>query len=123
MEKHQDRRLNLGRGGEDAADENLERNRYQILARGFRLLHGEIDIVARDGGTIVFIEVKTRAGAGYGPPEEAVTASKQRQIRRIAEGFLAKYRIGPDVPCRFDVLSLLVEGRRAPEIRHIRDAF
>jgi putative endonuclease len=123
MENHQDRRLILGRSGEDAAVEYLERLHFRILARGFRLLRGEIDIVARDGETIVFLEVKTRMSSDYGPPEEAVTAAKQRQIRRIAEGFLAKHRIGPDVPCRFDVLSLFIEGRSAPRIRHIRDAF
>ena len=123
MEKHQDRRLRLGRGGEDAAVAYLEKNRYRILARGFRFLHGEIDIVARHEETIVFIEVKTRAGGEFGPPEEAVTASKQRRIRRMAEGFLMKFRIGPDTPCRFDVLSLRVGEDGVPEIRHVKDAF
>ncbi len=123
MEDHQDRRLSLGRSGEDAAVDYLEKNRYRILARGFRLLRGEIDIIARDGETIVFIEVKTRAGKGFGPPEEAVTAPKQRRIRRLAEGFLKKFRIGPDTPCRFDVLSLRVGEDGVPEIRQVKDAF
>jgi len=101
----------------------LEKNRYRILARGFRFLHGEIDIIARQGETIVFIEVKTRSGAGFGSPEEAVTASKQKRIRRMAEGFLMKFRIGPNVPCRFDVLSISVGKDDVPEIRHVKDAF
>ena len=123
MESHQDRRLSLGRSGEDAAVDFLEKNRCRILARGFRALRGEIDIVARDGDTIVFIEVKTRAGAGFGSPEEAVTAAKQRRIRRMAEAFLSKFRIGPDTPCRFDVISLGPGNGGDTEIRHIKDAF
>jgi putative endonuclease len=123
LEDHQDRRLSLGRFGENAAVAYLERNGYRILARGFRFLRGEIDIIARDGGTIVFLEVKTRAGAGFGPPEESVTASKQRRIRRMAEGFLMKGRIRPDTPCRFDVISLRVGDDGVPEVRHIKDAF
>ena len=123
MEEQQNRRLSLGRSGEDAAVDYLERNRCRILARGFRALHGEIDIIARDRDTIVFIEVKTRAGAGFGSPEEAVTAAKQRRIRRIAEAFLSKFRIGPDTPCRFDVISLGPGNGGDIEIRHIKDAF
>ena len=123
MEKQQNRRLSLGQSGEDAAVAYLEKNHYRILARGFRFLHGEIDIIARQGETIVFIEVKTRSGAGFGSPEEAVTASKQKRIRRMAEGFLMKFRIGPNVPCRFDVLSISVGKDDVPEIRHVKDAF
>jgi putative endonuclease len=115
--------LKLGRGGEDAAVAYLEGLRFRVLARGFRLFRGEIDIVALDGDTVVFVEVKTRAGLGFGPPEESVTAAKQRQIRRIAEGFLSKRRIGPDVPCRFDVLSVLSDEDGNLRIEHIRDAF
>jgi putative endonuclease len=123
LEDHQNRRLNLGRGGEDAAVAYLEKNGYRILARGFRFLRGEIDIIARDGKTIIFLEVKTRAGAGFGSPEEAVTASKQRRIRRMAEGFLMKGRIATDTPCRFDVISLRLGDDGVPEVRHIKDAF
>ena len=123
MESHQNRRLSLGRSGEDAAVAYLERNRCRILARGFRALHGEIDIIARDGETLVFIEVKTRAGGEFGPPEEAVTGAKQRRIRRMAEAFLSKFRIGPDTPCRFDVLSVHVGADGIPEIRRVKDAF
>jgi putative endonuclease len=123
MEDRQDERLKLGRGGEDTAVDYLRRRNYRLLARGFRLLRGEIDIIAQDGDTIVFLEVKTRSGPAYGPPEEAVTAAKQRQIRRIAEGFLAKRRIAADVPCRFDVLSILIDESGAPRIVHIKDAF
>ena len=123
MEKPQDRRLTLGRGGEDAAAAYLAANRYRIQARGFRFGRGEIDIVAWDRETLVFVEVKTRAGEGFGTPEESVTASKQRQIRRLAEGFLARFRIPSDTPCRFDVISLGRRADGAPEIRHLKDAF
>jgi putative endonuclease len=123
LEKHQNRRLNLGRSGEDAAVVYLEKNGCRVMARGFRALRGEIDIVARDGDTIVFIEVKTRTGAGFGPPEEAVTASKQGRIRRMAQVFLMKSHIGPDTPCRFDVISLGPGRGGDSEIRQVKDAF
>jgi putative endonuclease len=115
-------RQTLGRMGEEAAVRYFRRKRYVIIARRFRLLRGEIDIIARHGETIVFAEVKTRTGRGYGPPEEAVTAAKQAQIRKIAEGYLLKHRI-PEVPCRFDVVSVLVAGGRASVVDHIQDAF
>jgi putative endonuclease len=123
LEKSQDRRLTLGRGGEDTAAAYLVANRYRIQARGFRFGRGEIDIVAWDRETLVFVEVKTRAGERFGSPEESVTTSKQRQIRRLAEGFLMRFRIPSDTPCRFDVISLGRDAGGAPEIRHLKDAF
>jgi putative endonuclease len=122
MEADQDRRRLLGREGEDVAVRYLQRHRYRVLERGFRMLRGEIDIIARDGATLVFIEVKTRQGTRFGVPEEAVTAAKQEQIRRIAQAYLNKTR-NWDSPCRFDVIALEAEpdGRRT--VRHLKDAF
>ena len=90
MEDHETDRLRLGRSGEEAAVRYLEKRRYTIVERGFRMLRGEIDIIARDGPTIVFVEVKTRRGLGFGPPAASVTPAKQRQIRRIAQAYLAR---------------------------------
>lgn len=112
----------LGRSGEDIACAYLERQDYVIVARGFRLFRGEIDIVARDGETLVFVEVKARADESHGRPEEAVTAAKQRQIRRIAQGFLVAHP-HPGVDCRFDVIAVLFRGPDDCRIEHFVDAF
>jgi putative endonuclease len=112
----------LGRSGEDASLEFLRKKNYEILHRGFRFHRAEIDIIARDGETLVFIEVKTRRRWEHGLPEESVTPAKQRQIRRVAEAYLALNSL-PDVPCRFDILSLYFRETRGYEVHHILDAF
>jgi len=114
--------LPLGRAGEDIACAYLRRKKYEILARGYRLFRGEIDIVAKDGETLVFVEVKARADESHGRPEESVTPGKQRQIRRIALGYLAENAAG-DVPCRFDVIAILFRERDDPRLEHFIDAF
>lgn len=115
-------RQRLGRLGEDLACAELERRGYFILARGHRSRFGEIDIVARDrGGTLVFIEVKTREGAAYGDAAEAVTADKRRRITAMAEDYLARHG-RPDQACRFDVVA--VDASQAPpKVTVYPDAF
>jgi len=114
----------LGRTGEEAALEFLQRNKYRVVTTGFRLHRGEIDIIAYDGPTLVFVEVKTRSGEEFGLPEEAVTPAKQRQVRKIAAGYLQKNRIAESrIPCRFDVLSIVRETEAVFRIRHIKNAF
>jgi putative endonuclease len=122
MEDPRKTRVKLGRLGEDAAIRFLEKKRYRVVARGFRLFRGEIDIIAYDRKTLVFAEVKTRTGCGFGFPEESVTTAKQDQIRKIAQGYLVKSRLG-EIPCRFDVISVLIEAGGRPIIRHIKNAF
>jgi putative endonuclease len=112
----------LGQSGEEAALEYLRRKKYEILRRGFRFHRGEIDIIARDKETLVFIEVKTRQKWEHGLPEESVTPAKQRQIRRIAEAYLALNSLS-DVPCRFDIVSLYFHETEGYLIHHIADAF
>jgi putative endonuclease len=98
-----DRRRALGSAGEEIACRELRRRGYEILARQFRTRRGEIDIVARHQGTMVFVEVKARAGPQFGGGAAAVTWRKQRRIARVALEFLARQgRV--DVPCRFDVV-------------------
>lgn len=115
-------RHELGRAGEEAAVRHLEHSGYKILTRSFRMFRGEIDIVARDGDTLVFVEVKTRTSEDFGLPEDAVTRSKQNQIRKIARGYLIQQNPG-DIPCRFDVLAI----DRSPDgtwiLRHHQNAF
>jgi len=112
----------LGKAGEEAALRYLKKKKYKILARGFRLFRGEIDIIARDQNTLVFVEVKARSRQDFGLPEEAITPAKQRQIRKIAEGFLMRNH-SENVECRFDVLSLVKTEKSTFKINHIKNAF
>ena len=94
----------------------------RIVKRGFRLHRGEIDLIAYEGETLVFVEVKTRSPGALGLPEESVNLRKQRQIRKIAEGYLAMNDID-EVECRFDVLSLIIDENGAYSVSHYKDAF
>ena len=115
------RRQVVGRHGEDAAVEELERRGYAVLSRRYRTRHGEIDIVARDGETIVFIEVKAKESAEFGTAAEAVTARKQRRVISMAVDYLARNRLTTK-PCRFDVVAIDGVGEQAV-LTYYRDAF
>jgi putative endonuclease len=112
----------LGKTGENLACAELRRRGYEIVARGHRTRHGEIDIIARDGETLVFVEVKARAAAEFGSGAEAVTAWKQRRLASLAEAYLVDRRI-QDVPCRFDVVTVDDQPGRAPVVEVIPNAF
>ncbi|MGE5244505.1 MAG: YraN family protein [Betaproteobacteria bacterium] len=114
-------RIALGKFGEDLACEELARRGYAILARRYRSRDGELDIVAREAGTLVFVEVKLREGNAFGEAEEAVTAIKRRRIVRLAQEYLMRHHIG-DVPCRFDVVAIRL-GDGAPSIEVFSHAF
>lgn len=114
--------LALGRRGEDIACDHLIGKGYEIIRRNYRLLRGEIDIIARDGDTLVFVEVKARADESLGRPEEAVTPAKQRQIRRIALGYVSDNPPG-EVDCRFDVIAILFDDAGGRRLEHFIDAF
>lgn len=106
--------------GEDAAARFLEARGLKVVARNWRLKMGELDIVAWDGSTLVFVEVKTRQSASFMDPSGAVDWKKQRKLRRLAEAFIAFQK--PDFEsCRFDVVSVIYDGRA--RIVHIPDAF
>jgi putative endonuclease len=98
-------RVSLGKTGEDLACQELERRGYAIVARRYRRRSGELDIIARDGKTMVFVEVKTRQGRAFGEASEAVTAHKRRKMTQLALGYLMRHRL-TDRPCRFDVVSI-----------------
>lgn len=102
-----DPRHDLGKQGEDLACAELQRRGYAILARRYRSRYGEIDIVARDGATTVFVEVKTRAGGGFGGGADAVTGWKQRRITSMALDYITRHRLH-DRPVRFDVVAVEV---------------
>ena len=111
----------LGKLGEDLACAELERLGYAVLDRRYRTKFGEIDIVASEGGTTVFIEVKTRVGEQFGGGAEALTAWKQRRITQMAVDYLARHRLH-DRPCRFDVVTIEMEGGQ-PRIQVYAHAF
>ena len=114
-------RQNLGRLGENLACTELERRGYAILARRYRHAGAEIDIVARDGATLVFVEVKARDGRDFGDGAEAVTMRKRRRLAMAAMDYLVRHHKG-ECPCRFDVVSIqLDEG--APQIAVFQNAF
>jgi putative endonuclease len=112
----------IGKVGEDLAEEFLVNKGYEIIQRNYRYGHGEIDIIASDRETLVFIEVKTRNNLEFGQPELAVTKSKQRQIRKIAESYLFEKEI-KDTDCRIDVIGILLIKNQDPHINHIVNAF
>ena len=114
-------RQQLGQRGETLACEELKRLGYAVLARRYRTRAGEIDIIASDAGTVVFVEVKTRLDLSFGDPAEAVTMHKQQRVVAMATDYVARHRLD-DTPCRFDVVAVdvLVDP---PRITVYKDAF
>lgn len=115
-----DPRATLGQSGEDLAADYLVRAGYTILVRNYRQNSGEIDIIAEEKGTLVFIEVKTRKNLAFGSPAAAVTPRKQRQISKVAQEYLMRHNLF-DRPARFDVVSILMG--RVPVIEVVPNAF
>jgi putative endonuclease len=111
-----------GEAGESLACEFLRRLGYEIVARNFRCRSGEVDVVAKQGGTTVFVEVKDRASASHGEGHEAVTFGKRRRIIRAAKLFAASRGLF-DSPLRFDVISIDRSGSGGPALRHDPGAF
>ena len=112
----------LGMRGEIAAARYLERLDYEILERNWTCPFGEADIIARDGATLVFIEVKTRTGVSKGFPSEAVDARKRARYEKIAAWYL-KDHDEFDIPVRFDVVALLVIAKDRAFMKHYVNAF
>jgi putative endonuclease len=112
----------LGDRGERAAVRYLKRKGYRILARQSLSRIGEIDIIARDGDCIVFVEVKTRSSAAAGQPVEAVTLAKQKQLTRAALAWLKRHNL-LEGRARFDVISILWSANGDPVIEHFQNAF
>ena len=114
-------RQKLGEIGENLACDELRRRGYAILARRYRLRTGEIDIVARDGPTTVFVEVKARDSADFGGGAESVTMRKRRRLAHVALDYLARHHL-IDRPCRFDVVAIAV-NQTGPDIEVFQNAF
>lgn len=112
-----------GTRGEMIAVRHLRQNGYTILIKNFRdtISRGEIDIIARYGEEIVFVEVKSGRGKQFGPPETWVHTRKQQRIARAAQRYLQDHQLF-DVPCRFDVIGIMLD-QTPPHITHIEQAF
>jgi putative endonuclease len=112
----------LGVHGERIAVSYLTDHGFRVLDRNWRCREGELDIVARDRDALVFCEVKTRRGVGFGHPVEAVTGAKQRKLRTLAQRWLATHdEHAPEL--RFDVVGVLVRPDRPALVTHLRAAF
>lgn len=111
-----------GSKGEDIACEFISSIGYEIVERNYQFGHSEIDIIAKDGVTLVFIEVKYRMNLEFGPPELSITKGKQNQIRKTASAYLWENEI-KDQLSRIDVIAILQLGNQEPQINHIINAF
>lgn len=119
-----DRTAALGRWGEDLAARHLTAAGMQVLDRNWRCPQGELDLVARDrDGTVVFVEVKTRSGTGFGVPAEAVGRVKARRLRVLACRWLLEHRQPAGAELRFDVVGIVRLPGQVPELTHLRSAF
>ena len=116
------KRISLGSRGEDFAALYLRGNGYRILCRNFRRRQGEIDLVAEDGATLVFVEVKTRSGASCGDPLEAVNPRKRKQIAKAATLYMTENDCH-DRPARFDVVGVVIRADETYTVQVIQDAF
>lgn len=117
-----DRKL-LGQWGEKHCQRFLKRKGLKMLARNFSCKTGEIDLIMVDtDSTIVFIEVRTKAGENFQPPEASVTSAKKKKLLKTAHYFLAIHNIR-NRPFRFDVVTIVLDQASKPQIRHYQNAF
>jgi len=117
-----DDRKEFGSRSEELAASHLASLGYEIIEKNYRAKVGEIDIIAKDGGTLVFVEVKSLRSAGFGVPELKVDHRKRRQIARAAMVYLTRSR-RTSWPCRFDVVAITRPPGEGPTVDVIRDAF
>ena len=114
--------LRRGRLGERAAKRQLKKRGLKFLYANFSSEHGAIDLIFREGKTLVFVEVKTRSSESWTRPAAAVNADKQRKLIATARDYLRLLR-HPNVPYRFDIVEVLLANGRVDEVRHQPNAF
>ncbi|MBI3971271.1 MAG: YraN family protein [Chloroflexi bacterium] len=119
-----DSRRRTGRLGEDAAAHYVEQAGWRIVARNYRCRYGEIDIVAMDGDTLVFLEVRTRSNTAFGLPEESLTAAKTAKMARCALAYVSEHTIGGDSAGRWrvDFIAIQMARGRVTHLEHFRHA-
>ena len=111
----------IGNWGEAKACEYLQENGFDVLSKNYRYQHAEIDVIAKKGNLLIFVEVKTRTGSGFGMPEEFVNYSKAKLILKAAENYI--YATNWLAEIRFDIISIIIFPDGNLNIRHIEDAF
>ena len=114
-------RKNLGKTGESLACEYLRANKIKVLHKNYKNKIGEIDIIAKEGDTVAFIEVKTRSSYIFGTPAEAVNYRKRQKIIKTALKWMTDKNYEDDI--RFDVIEVLINETGAPDINYIKNAF
>jgi putative endonuclease len=114
-------RKGLGKQGEEMALRFLKKKGYRVMVQNYVCKMGEMDIIAKEKDTLVFVEVKTRTSMAFGPPQLAVTPFKQRQLSKVALNFLKEKKL-EDIKARFDVVAILLTAGNE-QIELIRDAF
>lgn len=115
-------RLRTGKKGEELARRFLKKQGYRIVERNYRTRYGEIDIIGKDKGCIVFIEVRSRTGDDFGSPEESIGSGKQAQISKAALTYIKKKHLENE-NCRFDVVCIKGMGSKFMDINLIKNAF
>ena len=115
-------RDDLGRRGEDEAARYLKGLGYRIVGRRERVLRGDIDIVALDGRTVVFVEVRSRSDTAHGHPAETVGFAKQRRIAELATAYIRRHRL-EDCSVRIDVVAVTFAAAARPVVEHYQNAF
>ena len=109
----------LGKWGEDIAADYLKKKGYEIIERDWKSGHHDLDIVAKDGNTLVIVEVKTRRNRLFGNPEEAIDYKKRMSLQSAINHYVKSHRTGRDI--RFDIISIVGTIGSTPEIEHIKD--
>lgn len=115
-------RLMIGRSGEQSAERFLRDKGLHLVGRNHRCARGEIDLIMRDGETLVFVEVRRRKSSAYGSPLETVSAAKQRKLIAAAQHYVASQNISSRQALRFDVVGIISDGT-GETIEWIRNAF
>jgi putative endonuclease len=118
----EDFRKVLGAKGEDLAVRYLKKKGYKVIERNYRCQWGEIDLVARQGDTLVFVEIKARSSSDFGLPQDAVGRFKQEKLVHVARAYMAEHRLKDEITARFDVVAVHLTGS-GPDIELIQDAF
>lgn len=118
----EDTRRALGARGEDLAVRYLKKKGYKVIERNYRCQWGEIDLIAREGDTLIFVEIKSRSSSGFGLPQDAVNRFKQNKLIEVARAYLAERRLTDDITMRFDVVAVQLTPS-GPEMELIKDAF
>jgi len=108
--------------GEDLAVTYLKKKGYKVIERNYRCQWGEIDLIAREGDTLVFVEIKSRTSSGFGLPQDAVDRFKQEKLVQVARAYMAEHRLTEDISMRFDVVAVQLTPS-GPEMELIKDAF